>query len=138
MGMTIQELRNAIFVAKKMNAPKNASVLTMILDVAQKIAKADGDRNVTHIDIEGAAKRLHKQGMQSKEAGMDVDNELKVLETFLPKRMSEDETRVAVEESISKGASNLGMVMNKLKQDYNGVDMKVASQIAKELLPVTQ
>ena len=48
--------------------------------------------------------------------------------------MNEEETRKSIQEIINSGANNIGMVMGKLKIFGNSIDMKIASQITRELL----
>ncbi|MGO9486062.1 MAG: GatB/YqeY domain-containing protein [Rhodomicrobium sp.] len=81
---------------------------------------------------------LYKQGgrqdlVQKEEA------EIAVIEQFLPKQMSEEETKAAVRElAASLGASgvkDMGKVMAALKSKYAGqLDMTKASAIVKQVL----
>lgn len=66
--------------------------------------------------------------------------ELELIETYLPKMMSEAETEKAVDAAISEtGASSkkdLGAVMGKLMSQHRGeIDGKLAQQIAARKLP---
>lgn len=66
--------------------------------------------------------------------------ELELIETYLPKMMSEAETEKAVDVAISEtGASSkkdLGAVMGKLMSKHRGeIDGKLAQQIAARKLP---
>jgi uncharacterized protein YqeY len=65
--------------------------------------------------------------------------ELSIVESYLPKQMSEVELRVAVEQIITEtGAKSLveiGKVMNGFNAKFSGkADNKIVSTIAKELL----
>lgn len=65
--------------------------------------------------------------------------EIKIIESFLPKQMTGDEVKEAVEASMREvGASDLkdmGKVMNRLKELYSGqMDFASASKIVKEKL----
>ena len=65
--------------------------------------------------------------------------EIVIIEDFLPRQMSEPETRAAVEKVVSEvgggGLKDMGKVMAALKERYAGqMDMARASALAKELL----
>ncbi|MBU0962113.1 MAG: GatB/YqeY domain-containing protein, partial [Proteobacteria bacterium] len=111
----------------------------MLLDAAQKLAKADGNREVEEKDILAAAKRELKMAHQSQEAGIDIGNTIGILEVFLPKTKSMEETRTIVEALVAalpeKDPKLMGMVMGTLKKEYGDqIDMGIASQMVKEAL----
>lgn len=64
--------------------------------------------------------------------------EITIIEDFLPRQMSEPETRAAVEKVVSEvggGLKDMGKVMAALKERYAGqMDMARASALAKQLL----
>lgn len=66
--------------------------------------------------------------------------ELELIETYLPKLMSKDETEKAVDAAISEAGAtskkDLGAVMGKLMAQHRGaIDGKLAQQIAARKLP---
>lgn len=66
--------------------------------------------------------------------------ELELIETYLPKLMSKDETEKAVDAAISEAGAtskkDLGAVMGKLMSQHRGaIDGKLAQQIAARKLP---
>ena len=76
----------------------------------------------------------HRQDLADKEM-----SEIKVIEKFLPKQMSEAETKAAIEAAIAKtgaaGMKDMGKVMAELKAAYAGqLDMGKASGMIKSLL----
>jgi uncharacterized protein YqeY len=81
---------------------------------------------------------LYKQG--SRQDLVDKEEaEIAVIEQFLPKQMSEEETKAAVRELVaSLGASSvkdMGKVMGALKSKYAGqLDITKASVIVKQVL----
>ena len=65
--------------------------------------------------------------------------EIEVIEVFLPKQKSEDETKKIIEFIIEENKlttiKDMGELMNKLRSEYLGeIDMGVASKIAKSCL----
>ena len=134
--MNISEIRKAVMVAKKDGNKEKALVLTSFLENAQKIAKADGNREVTDKDLIDGVKREIKMAEQSKAAGapfsqmvFDLGNEM------LPKQMSERELRVTIESIIGDMEKpNMGLIMKELKTFGDSVDMKMANVIIKEIL----
>ena len=81
---------------------------------------------------------LYKQGNRQDLVDKE-EAEIAVIEQFLPKQMSEEETKASVRElAASLGASSLkdmGKVMGALKSKYAGqLDMTKASAIVKQVL----
>lgn len=57
--------------------------------------------------------------------------ELKILNSYLPSQLTEDELRAII---IDSGLTNIGEIMKMLKSNYSGLfDGKMASSIIKEL-----
>lgn len=132
--MNIVELRKQIMVAKKEKNLNRAKVLSAILDQAQKIAKADKNREVEDKDIVAGAKAEVKMATQSKEAKAPyLEETFDIALEFLPKQMSEREILVTIEAIIADmDKPNLGLVMKELKNFGDTLDMKVANKIIKE------
>ena len=66
-------------------------------------------------------------------------SEIEVIERFLPKQLSEEETKAAISAVISKtgaaGMKDMGKVMAELKSGYAGqIDMGKASGLIKSML----
>ncbi len=127
-----------MMLAKKTDSEKS-TVLAMLLDAAQKLAKADKNREVEEKDILAAAKRELKMAHQSKDAGIDVGNTIAILEVFIPKTMSPEETKAIVEALVAalpeKNPQLMGKVMGSLKKEYGEqIDMGIASKMVKEAL----
>ena len=81
---------------------------------------------------------LYKKG-QRKELLEAEEAEIKVIETFLPKQLNEEETKKICKEVIeSLGASSpkdMGKIMGSLKQKYaDSIDFSKVNIIVKELL----
>ncbi len=136
--MNVKELRKTMMLSKKTDMEKS-TILAMLLDAAQKLAKTDGNREVEEKDILAAAKRELKMAHQSQEAGIDIGNSIEILEVFLPKTKSPEETKAIVEALVAtlpeKNPKLMGMVMGNLKKEYGDqIDMGIASQMVKEAL----
>ncbi len=127
-----------MMLAKK-DDPEKSTVLAMLLDAAQKIAKADGNRQAEEKDILAAAKRELKMAHQSIEAGIDVGNTVAILEVFIPETKSPEETSeiiaAIVAELPDKNPKLMGQVMGLLKKEYGeALDMGIASKMVKKAL----
>ncbi len=122
----------------------NAAIKQKDIDVA----RARGDQHISEDEVLNLMQGLIKSRRESvelyKQGGRQdlVDKEsaeIAVIEQFLPKQMSEEETGAAIRELIaSLGASSvkdMGKVMAALKSKYAGqVDMTKASAAVKEAL----
>jgi uncharacterized protein YqeY len=130
--MTLLELKKMMMRAKREDKTK-ANALMMLVDTAQKIAKERGVE-VDEKIIGEAAKKLAKMAKESIEAGMEeAKKELEIYESFLPKMLSEEETKRVIEEIIDEiGSKNMGEIMKRLKQ-RGDVDLSLASKIIKSL-----
>ncbi len=130
--MTILELKKMMMKAKKEDKTK-ANALMMLVDSAQKIAKANNEE-VSEKTIQEAAKKLAKMAKESIEAGMkESEKELEIYEGFLPKMLGEEETTKIIKEIIDEiGGKNMGEIMKRLKA-RGDVDMALASRIIKSL-----
>jgi uncharacterized protein YqeY len=111
--------------------------------------RSDGNMDgVPDDDILGIMTKMVKQRVDSaatyagagrQELADQELSEIKVIEEFLPKQLSEDETRAAVQEVIAAvGATcvrDMGKVMGALKAQYAGkMDFGKAGGAVKELL----
>ena len=136
--MNIKELRKTMMLAKKTD-PEKSTILAMLLDATQKLAKADGNREPEEKDLLAAAKRELKMAHQSLDAGIDVGKTVEILEVFIPKTKSPEETQKIVGALIAelpeKKPKLMGKVMGSLKKEYGDeLDMGIASQMVKDAL----
>ena len=81
---------------------------------------------------------LYKKGGRQELLNVE-ENEIKIIDTFLPKQLSEEETKKICKEIIeSVGASSIkdmGKIMGSLKQKYSdSIDFSKANMIVKSLL----
>lgn len=78
------------------------------------------------------------EGANRPDLATKLKGELHIIEEFLPKMLSVDETKTLVMQAITasgaKSKKDLGLVMKSLKEMSNAVDGKIASDLARELL----
>ena len=141
MGKLKEEINSKIIVAMK---AKNSNTLAVLRNIKGKITEVEKSGKDT---TDEAVQKLIEKYVKQREEGLKLANdadrqdladkelfEINLLKGYLPQKMDEAQTRVAVQEIINDGANNIGMVMGKLKQFGNTIDMKIASVIAREIL----
>lgn len=115
-------------------------------DIAERVDGADGE--VSDADILGILGKMIKQRKDSAQAYQDADRtelaeqelaEIKIIQEFLPKQLSDDEVQAAVQKAIADtGAEtirDMGKVMGVLKENYTGqMDFGKAGGALKALL----
>ncbi|MBO5284545.1 MAG: GatB/YqeY domain-containing protein, partial [Alphaproteobacteria bacterium] len=82
--------------------------------------------------------KIYNEGNRPELAAKE-EAEIKVIERFLPKQLSEEETKTAIAAIIAKtgaqGMKDMGKVMAELKAAYAGqIDMGKASSLIKGML----
>lgn len=150
--MLREKVLEALKEAMKAKDTGTLSTIRMIsAAIKQKdidVARPRGDQTISDDEILNLLQTLIKSRRESiemfKQGGrqdlIDKENgEIAVIERFLPKQLSADETRDAVRAVISAtGAASvkdMGKVMAALKTQYAGqLDMSKVSPIVKELL----
>ena len=136
-----EEIGSKVIVAMKAKDSDTLGVLRNIKGKITELEKSGKDAT------DEAVQKIVEKYVKQREEGIKMANdagrqdlvdketfEINLLKEYLPQKMDEAQTRDAVQEIVDGGANNIGMVMGKLKQFGNTIDMKVASQIAKELL----
>jgi uncharacterized protein YqeY len=146
------QLNDALKEAMKARDQRTVSTVRLILAALKDRDIAARTKGVTDgIGEEEIVEMLHKMVRQRREAielyerggrlelAQQEQEEIAVIERFLPKQMSEAEMAAAVAEAVSKtGAATLkdmGKVMGELKQRYTGrMDFAKAGQLVKQKL----
>ncbi|MEM1131623.1 MAG: GatB/YqeY domain-containing protein [Pseudomonadota bacterium] len=114
-------------------------------DIAMRTADGSGDDDAMVVDV---LRKMAKQRRESiamyRHGGRDEladaeENELTVIEEFLPAQMDEEATRAAIEaikaETGAEGMKDMGKVMGLLKQRHGSqLDMGKASALVKAVL----
>jgi uncharacterized protein YqeY len=141
------KLNEALKTKDKNTYPTLRLVVSAIKD-AEIASRTKGQKEMSDSDIMAILKKMIKQRNEScevyKKAGRNelLENEtkeIKVISTFLPNQLGEEETKKICQEAIkSSGASSMkdmGKVMGALKSKHaDTLDFSKVSSIIKELL----
>ena len=144
----IEDKLNEALKAKDKNTYPTLRLIVSAIKDAEIAGRSKGQKEIKDSDITGILKKMIKQRNEScevyKKAGRtelleSETKEINVINTFLPKQLSEDETKKICEEAIkSVGASSMkdmGKVMGMLKSKHaDTLDFSKVSGIIKGLL----
>ena len=142
-----EKLNQALKAKDKSTYPTLRLIVSSIKD-AEIAARTKGQKEMSDSDIMGILKKMIKQRNEScevyKKAGRKelLENETKeieVISNFLPKQLSQEETKKLCQEAIkSSGASSMkdmGKVMGILQSKHaDTLDFSKVSSIIKEIL----
>ena len=142
------EYKNALKAKDKSKISTYRLILSSIKDLDITNRSGPDKKETDDEDIKKLLKKMVKQRAESIEIYkknnrtdlLEVEqNEYDILTSFLPKQLSEEDTKKICEEIISKiGAASvkdMGKVMGALKKDYSDeVDFAKAGSLIKELL----
>ena len=143
----IEDKLNAALKAKDKNTYPTLRLIVSAIKDAEIAGRSKGQKEIKDSDITGILKKMIKQRNEScevyKKAGRtelleSETKEINVINTFLPKQLSEEETKKICEEAIkSVGASSIkdmGKVMGALKSKHaDTLDFSKVSGIIKGL-----
>ena len=141
------KLNEALKAKDKNTYPTLRLVISAIKDV-EIAGRSKGQQEVADSDITSILKKMIKQRNEScevyKKAGRkelleNESKEIEVISTFLPKQLSEEETKKICQETVkSVGATSMkdmGKVMGALKSKHaDTIDFSKVNSIIKELL----
>ena len=144
----IEEKLNQALKAKDKNIYPTLRLVVSAIKDAEIAGRTKGQKEMSDSDITAILKKMIKQRNEScevyKKAGRNelLENETKeieVINAFLPKQLSEDETKKICADVVkSVGASSMkdmGKVMGALKSKHSDtLDFSKVSSIIKELL----
>ncbi len=144
----IEDKLNTALKAKDKNIYPTLRLIVSAIKDAEIAGRSKGQKEIKDSDITGILKKMIKQRNEScevyKKAGRSElleseTKEINVINTFLPKQLSEEETKKICEEAVkSVGASSMkdmGKVMGELKSKYSDtLDFSKVSGIIKGLL----
>ena len=142
------EYKNALKAKDKSKISTYRLILSSIKDLDITNRSGPNKKETDDEDIKKLLKKMVKQRAESIEIYqknnrtdlLEVEqNELDILASFLPKQLSEEETKKICEQIISKtGAASIkdmGKVMGSLKKEYSDeIDFAKAGSLIKELL----
>jgi len=147
--MILQDIKKKQLQARKDKDKELTSILSSLLTEVSIVCKNNGNRETTDNESVTVIKKFIKnaeysieslQGSHNYENTQDrikeLQNEISVYESFLPKQLSEEELEKIIGLFLGKETNpNMGSVMKHLKENYSGLyDGKVASNLAKEIL----
>ena len=144
----IEEKLNQALKSKDKNTYPTLRLIVSAIKDAEIAGRTKGQKEMSDSELTAILKKMIKQRNEScevyKKAGRNelLDNETKeidVISAFLPKQLSEEETKKICEEAIkSSGASSMkdmGKVMGALKSKHaDTLDFSKVSTIIKKLL----
>ena len=144
------KLKDELIIAMKDKNQLRVSTLRMVnasikdLEISQRTNnQTDEISNNDIIDIlvkivkqRKEAADTYKQGNRDDLSKKELD-EIKIIEEFLPKQLSEDEVIKIIESLISENnisdISGMGLLMSEIKKKYSGqLDLGLASKIIKD------
>ena len=142
------EYKNALKSKDKSKISTYRLILSSIKDLDISNRSGPNKKETDDEDIKKLFKKMVKQRAESieiykKNNRLDLleveQNEYDILSSFLPKQLSDDDTKKICEETISKlGASSIkdmGKVMGELKKNYaDEIDFSKAGALLKQLL----
>ena len=144
----IEEKLNQALKAKDKNTYPTLRLVVSAIKDAEIAGRSKGQKEISDSDITTILKKMIKQRNEScevyKKAGRNEllkneTKEIEVINAFLPKQLSEDETKKICADVVkSVGASSMkdmGKVMGALKSKHSDtLDFSKVSTIIKELL----
>ena len=144
----IEDKLNEALKAKDKNTYPTLRLIVSAIKDAEIAGRSKGQKEIKDSDITGILKKMIKQRNEScevyekagrKELLENEKKEIAVISSFLPKQLSEEETKKICAEMIGKlGAESIkdmGKVMGELKKQYpDNLDFAKAGPLLKELL----
>ena len=144
----IEEKLNESLKAKDKNTYPTLRLIVSAIKDSEIAARSKGQQEIKDSDIISLLKKMIKQRNEScemyekagrKELLENEKKEIAVISNFLPKQLTEEETKNICQETIkSIGASSIkdmGKIMGALKSKHaNTLDFSKVSSIIKELL----
>jgi uncharacterized protein YqeY len=146
----IETIKSQQVQSRKDRDSLKSMLLTTLLGEATMIGKNDGNRESTDSEVVAVIKKfvknidetvkfLEKEAKTNEEKMTVLSKEKEILETFLPKQLSEVEIREVVNSIVltfeEKNPKLMGKVISVLKERHNGqYDGALASKIVKEAL----
>ena len=144
----IEDKLNSALKAKDKNTYPTLRLIVSAIKDAEIAGRSKGQKEVADSDVTSILKKMIKQRNEScevyKKAGRkelleSETKEIEVISIFLPKQLSEEETKKICQETVKTvGATSMkdmGKVMGALKSKHaDTIDFSKVSSIIKELL----
>jgi uncharacterized protein len=132
--MTLKERINSEFVTAFKE--KNTLKKSLLSVVKGEIQTSEKNLNVQNMNDEDILKILNKFAKSIKEnielGNETAKSELEIIQSYLPKEMTESEIEIKVNEIVQSGITNIGQIM----KEFTGlqVDKRKVSEIAKKMI----
>ena len=147
----VEKIKTDSLEARKAKDSLRATLLTTLYSEVVNVGKNNGNRDTTDAEAIAVVKKFLKGVEETINALKDpmtaelaarydtAQAEKLVLETYLPKQLSEAELKVAIADLIGalpeKNPKQMGVLMKQMKERYEGqYDGQLASKLIKEAL----
>ena len=138
----IKRIKKEQLNARKHKDKLKISVLTALLSEITAIGKNAGNRETTESEAISVIKKFKKNLQETIKVVKDelklkeLNEEMCIYDSFLPKVLTEEETEKIVQNILSKIENpNIGSVMGALKNEHvEGLDMATANKIIRKKL----
>lgn len=144
--MLLEKIKKEILEARKSRDSVKANLLNTLYSEAKTQAINSGEREPSDELLMKVLKKFHKNlketiALKEKNSSDTTQDkkELEILESFLPKQLSDEELekiiKKFIDEEEEKSMKIMGKIMGRLKKEYDGrFDGKKASEITRKLL----
>jgi uncharacterized protein len=134
-----EDLKAAMKSSDKLRTMTLRGVLAEITRVEKDVRREANETEIVQIIKRERARRDEALGFARQGGRADLvaqnEEEARVLDSYLPAALSEDELRAAIAEQVAAGVKQMGPLMKALKDRFGAqLDGRVASQMVKEAL----
>lgn len=118
-------------------------VLRNMLTGFMQVEKLSGIENIDDAEATNVLEKMLKQGKDSLDVYVSQNRpelatvesyQVGVIEQYLPKKMSVDETRAVIAALIQDGKTNIGAIMGGIKSYGTTIDRGIVAKLVPELL----
>lgn len=134
-----EDLKAAMKSGDKLRTMTLRGVLAEITRVEKDVRREANETEIIQIFKRERARRDETLGFARTGGRDDLvaqnEEEARVLDSYLPAALGEDELRAAIAEQIASGVNQIGPLMKALKDRFGAqLDGKIASQMVKDAL----
>ena len=134
-----EDLKAAMKSSDKLRTMTLRGVLAEITRVEKDVRREANETEIVQIIKRERTRRDETLGFARQGGRADLvaqnEEEARVLDSYLPAALSEDELRAAIAEQVAAGVQQMGPLMKALKDRFGAqLDGRVASQLVKEAL----
>jgi uncharacterized protein len=134
-----EDLKAAMKSGDKLRTMTLRGVLAEITRVEKDVRREANETEIVQIIKRERARRDETLGFARKGGRADLvaqnEEEARVLDSYLPAALDENELRAAIAEQVAAGVKQMGPLMKALKDRFGAqLDGRIASQMVKEAL----